>query len=205
MLLPCGGPPVWPWKAFPNLSKTLLTRPRAYKNHPRSISDPKEPPKSRPRDAKSRPTPPKDSPNTLLEVPQRHPNGPKISFRSFNTSPRRFCCSPYAFCLSLYMKKWVDEVCQAVRLSNSQVTVYSHHFTQLSISAEKQKRLAFPILFQRKKICLPNVGEGMQLAAAFFFALLDTLMCEQTNFECAVAESLLMKTTTNEHFLLSLS
>ena len=39
----------------------------------------------------------------------------------------------------------------------------------------------FPLLFKRKKMCVPNVGEGMQLRAAFAFAPLNTLMCEQRN------------------------
>ena len=47
-----------------------------------------------------------------------------------------------------------------------------------------------PPLVQRKKICLPDVGEGMQLGAAFAFAPLNTLMYEQTNFEFAVEQSL---------------
>ena len=70
----------------------------------------------------------------------------------------------------------VYEAGKAVRLSNSQFMVYSHHFKQSSKTAEKQKKQPFPLLFKRKKMCVPNVGEGMQLGAAFPFAPLNTLM-----------------------------
>ena len=54
--------------------------------------------------------------------------------------------------------------------SSWSIVITSHNRAK---QPKNKKGWHVPLLFKRKKICLPNVGGGMQLGAAFAFAHLN--------------------------------